>query len=267
MRTVNIAFSPCPNDTFIFHAMLHGLVDTGDYNFITHLYDVETLNDSAFTGRFDITKLSFHAYLYLKKKYDLLNAGSALGFGCGPLLVKAGSDKNIDEMTIAIPGEYTTAYMLLRLWNPEIEKIVPVRFDRIMDGVQNGKYDAGLIIHEGRFVYQNYGLRSIIDLGEWWERETSFPIPLGCIAIKNDRFTLEEKAELDAILKSSVRYALNNPDAPEEFIKHYSQELDDEVIENHIKLYVNEFTVDLGEKGHRAIKKLEEMAAERNIIS
>ncbi len=267
MRTVNIAFSPCPNDTFIFHAMLHGLVDTGDYEFVTHLHDVETLNDSAFTGRFDITKLSFHAYLYLKNKYDLLNSGSALGFGCGPLLVKADSDKSIEDMKIAIPGEYTTAYMLLRLWNPDITNIIPTRFDRIMTGVQNGTYDAGLIIHEGRFVYQNFGLSSIVDLGEWWEKETSYPIPLGCIAIKNDRFTKDEKNELNAILKSSVQYALKNPDASEEFIKRYSQELDDEVIENHIKLYVNDFTIDLGEAGHKAVKKLEEMAIERQIIS
>ncbi|HNX24325.1 MAG TPA: 1,4-dihydroxy-6-naphthoate synthase [Spirochaetota bacterium] len=267
MKNVNIAFSPCPNDTFIFHAMLHGLVDTGDYRFTPHLCDIETLNDSAFTGRFDITKLSFHAYLYLKNKYDLLNAGSALGFGCGPLLIKAGSDKKIEDMAIAIPGEYTTAYMLLRLWKPEIKKIVPVRFDRIMDGVKNGKYDAGLIIHEGRFVYRNYGLSKIIDLGEWWERETSCPIPLGCITIKNDRFTKKEKEELDAVLKSSVRYAFNNRDASKEYIKLHSQELDDDVIENHIKLYVNEFSIDLGETGRNAVNKLEEMARERHIIS
>jgi 1,4-dihydroxy-6-naphthoate synthase len=267
MRTVNIAFSPCPNDTFIFHAMLHGLVDTGDYKFTPHLHDIETLNDSAFTGRFDITKLSFHAYLYLKKKYDLMNAGSALGFGCGPLLVKADSAKKVEDMTIAIPGEYTTAYMLLRLWNPSAENIVPVRFDRIMDGIKDGKYDAGLIIHEGRFVYQDYGFSSIIDLGEWWEKETSSPIPLGCISIKNDRFLKEEKEELDAILKSSVEYAFNNRNASREYIKQHSQELDDEVIENHIKLYVNEFSIDLGETGHKAVKKLEEMARERNIIS
>jgi len=266
MRTVNIAFSPCPNDTFIFHAMLHGLVDTGDFQFETHLHDVETLNDSAFTGRFDITKLSFHAYLYLKNKYDLMNSGSALGFGCGPLLIKADSEKRVEDMLIAIPGEYTTAYMLLKLWNPAIDNIAPVRFDKIMDGVKTGKYDAGLIIHEGRFVYQSYGLNQIIDLGEWWERETSSPIPLGCIAIKNDRFTKEEKLELDAILKSSIQYAFNDRDASEEFIKRYSQELDDEVIENHIRLYVNEFSLDLGEKGRDAVKRLEEMAKERHII-
>lgn len=266
MRTVNIAFSPCPNDTFIFHAMLHGQVDTGDYEFVTQFHDVETLNDSAFTGRFDITKLSFHAYLYLKNKYDLMNSGAALGFGCGPLLVKAESEKRIEDMLIAIPGEYTTACMLLKLWNPAIENTAAVRFDKIMDGVKTGKYDAGLIIHEGRFVYQSYGLNQIIDLGEWWERETSLPIPLGCIAIKNDRFTKEEKSELDAILKSSIQYAFDNRDASEEFIKRYSQELDDEVIENHIRLYVNEFSLDLGEKGRNAVKRLEEMAKERHII-
>lgn len=266
MRTVSIAFSPCPNDTFIFHAMLHGLVDTGDFRFNPGLHDIETLNDSAFTGRFDITKLSFHAWLYLKKKYDLLDSGSALGFGCGPLLVKAGSQKKISEMNIAIPGEYTTAYMLLRLWNPDITKIVPTRFDKIMEGIRDGKFDAGLIIHEGRFVYRNYGLEQVIDLGEWWEKETSSPIPLGCITVKNDRFSNEEKKELNAIIRSSVQYALDNRGASGEYIRRHSQELDDDVIESHIKLYVNEYTVDLGEAGRKAISKLEEMAGEKNII-
>jgi 1,4-dihydroxy-6-naphthoate synthase len=266
MRTVSIAFSPCPNDTFIFHAMLHDLVDTGDFRFIPHLHDIETLNDSAFTGRFDITKLSFHAYLYLKNKYTLLTSGSALGSGCGPLLVKAGSDKKIEDMTIAVPGEYTTAYMLLKLWNPGIKNIVPVRFELIMERVKNGIYDAGLIIHEGRFVYQNYGLNQVIDLGEWWEKETSFPIPLGCISIKSDRFTDEEKKEINSILKSSVMYAMENKDASREFIKLHSQELDDKVIENHIRLYVNDFSIDLGETGLKAVQKLEELAKEKNIL-
>ncbi len=267
MKTVTLAFSPCPNDTFIFHAMLHGLVDTGDYRFTPSLLDVETLNRSAFEEKFDMTKLSFNAYLQLKRRYNLLNSGSALGFGCGPILVSAGSEKKIDDMTIAIPGEYTTAYMLLRLWEPHIKHVVPLRFDYIMDDVKEGKYDAGLIIHEGRFIYRNYGLRSIIDLGEWWENETSSPIPLGCITVKNACFTREEQDELDTILKSSVRYALNNRSASREYIKLHSQELDDEVIENHIRLYVNDFTIDLGDAGHRAVKKLEEIAMEKKIIS
>lgn len=266
MKTVNIAFSPCPNDTFIFHAMIHSLVDTGDFKFIPHLHDVETLNEHAFSGKFDVTKLSFHAYLHLKNKYELLNSGSALGFGCGPLLVKGSSVKKVEDMTIAIPGRYTTAYMLLRLWKPGIKNIIPVRFDFIMDGVQNGTYDAGLIIHEGRFVYRNFGLEQIIDLGEWWEKETSSPIPLGCITIRSGRFRKEEKNEIDAIIKASIMYALNNRKASADYIKLHAQELDDEVIENHIKLYVNEFSLDLGRAGYKAIEVLEKMAGERKII-
>lgn len=266
MRTVNIAFSQRPNDTFIFHAMLHGLVDTGDFNFITHLHDIEILNDSAFTGRFDITRLSYHAYHYLKDKYDMLNAGPVIGYGCGPMIVKAGSEKNIEEMTVAIPGEYTTAYMLLRLWNPEIKKIKHERFDRIITGVKDGRYDAGLIINEGRFVYRDHGLTPVIDLGEWWEKETSSPVPLGFLAIKNDRFTKEEKIELDAVIKSSIQYALNNRDASEELVKRHSQDLDDDLIEKHIGLYINEFTIDPGETGNNAVRKLEEMAKGKEIF-
>lgn len=266
MKTVNIAFSPCPNDTFIFHAMIHGLVDTGDCKFIPHLHDVETLNEFAFMEKFDVTKLSFHAYLHVKDKYGLLESGSALGFGCGPLLVKADSHKEIPDMKIAIPGKYTTALMLLRLWQPRVRDTEPVRFDFIMDGVKNGSYDAGLIIHEGRFVYKNYGLKQIIDLGEWWESETGSPIPLGCITARNSRFSADEKNEISGIIRSSIKYALSHGDAPVQYIKQHAQELDDNVIESHIKLYVNEFSLALGETGHRAVNVLEKMAKEKNII-
>lgn len=266
MKTVDIAFSPCPNDTFIFHAMLYGLVDTGDYKFIPHLDDVETLNESAFTEKYDVTKLSFHAYLHLRDKYTILESGSALGFGCGPLLVKGNSVKKIQDMTIAIPGRYTTAFMLLRLWQPEVKKIIPARFDLIMEGVKNGTYDAGLVIHEGRFVYRNFGLEQVIDLGEWWEEETGSPIPLGCITARSSIFSEKEKNEISAIIRSSIEYAFSNREASVSFIKLHAQELDDNVIESHIRLYVNEFSLGLGEQGHRAVQILEKMAQEKKIL-
>lgn len=266
MKTVDLAFSPCPNDTFIFHAMIHGLVDTGDYKFMPHLYDVEALNEFSFSEKFDVTKMSFHAYLHVKDRYGILESGSALGFGCGPLLVKAGSAREIADMRIAIPGRYTTAYMLLRLWQPGVKDTQPVRFDFIMDGVKNGTYDAGLIIHEGRFVYRDHGLEMITDLGEWWEKETGSPIPLGCITARNSRFSAEEKTEISGIIRSSIEYAFNHRDASVNYIKQHAQELDDGVIESHIKLYVNEFSIALGEGGHRAVRTLEEMAEGKNII-
>jgi len=266
MKTVNIAFSPCPNDTFIFHAMVHRLVDTGDFRFIPRLYDVETLNEFALAEKFEVTKLSFHAYLHLNDKYEILESGSALGFGCGPLLVRGSTTKEIGDMTIAIPGRYTTAFMLLRLWEPSAKKIIPVRFDYIMEGVHNGIYDAGLIIHEGRFVYKKYGLEQIVDLGEWWEKETGAPIPLGCITARNSSFSEKEKNELSTIIRSSIEYAINNREASREYIKYNAQELDDEVIESHIRLYVNEFSLSLGDQGYRAIRILEKMAREKQII-
>jgi 1,4-dihydroxy-6-naphthoate synthase len=179
MKTVNIAFSPCPNDTFIFHAMVHSLVDTGDFRFIPRLYDVETLNEFALAEKYEVTKLSFHAYLHLKDRYGILESGSALGFGCGPLLVKGGSTKSIGDMTIAIPGRYTTAFMLLRLWEPAAKKIIPVRFDYILEGVQNGTYDAGLIIHEGRFVYKNYGWSRLLTWVSGGRRKRARPFLSG----------------------------------------------------------------------------------------
>jgi 1,4-dihydroxy-6-naphthoate synthase len=168
------------------------------------------------------------------------------------------------EVRIAVPGQYTTAYMLLKLWNPDINNIVITRFDNILEGVKTGEYDAGLIIHEGRFIYPQYGCRQIIDLGEWWENETGLPIPLGCIAIKDDKADL--KPVVESILKDSVIYALENRSASRDFVRHHAQEMDREVIDQHIDLYVNDYTISLGEKGTRAIQKLEEMARWKNIL-
>ena len=266
MTALDVAFSTCPNDTFIFHAMLHDCIDTGDLNFVYHMHDVQVLNQKAFAKTFHITKLSFYAYLNLKEKYEILDSGSALGYGCGPLLVGRSSDLFTPKAKIAIPGEYTTAFLLLKLWNPEIENIEAVRFDLILEGVKKGKYDAGLIIHEGRFIYPEYDCVEIIDLGKWWEAETDLPIPLGCIAIRKDHPTLSLKNDVESILRNSVQYALENRDASRDFVKLHAQELDDQVIDGHIDLYVNDFSISLGDTGRKAIEALEEMARWKKIL-
>lgn len=261
-----IGFSSCPNDTFVFHAMVHHLIDTKGVNFIPHIDDVEALNQKAFKGSLPVSKLSFYAYLLLKDRYSLLDSGSALGFGCGPLLVAKSRLKHPEDARIAVPGTYTTAYMLLRLWNPEIRNTISVRFDRILPGVKSGEFDAGLIIHEGRFVYREYDCIKIVDLGEWWESETKLPIPLGCIAVRNDPETLCHKETVESVLRHSVTYAFEHRDVSRDFIRSHAQELDDRVIENHISLYVNDFTVSLGKTGMQAVQKAEEMLRCRNIL-
>ncbi|HRZ28385.1 MAG TPA: 1,4-dihydroxy-6-naphthoate synthase [Spirochaetota bacterium] len=265
MKSVDIAFSPCPNDTFIFHAMLHGLVDGRGYEFKPLIHDVETLNRLAFEGSTAVTKLSFYSYLLLKERYAMLSSGAALGHGCGPLLVARPGAKNTGRMSIAVPGMHTTAYLLLRLWFPDAADVTERPFDRIIAEVADGKFDAGLIIHEGRFVYMDSGLVRLVDLGEWWEAETGMPIPLGCIAMKRSCGE-GMKTDVEGILRESVVYARANSGASRVFVKRYAQEMDDRVIDEHIGLYVNDYTVDLGEKGAAAIERLEGMALRAGLL-
>jgi len=266
MIPLDIGFSTCPNDTFVFHAMLHHCIDTGKLRFIPHMHDVEDLNKKAFSKTFHVSKLSFYAYLKLRQNYEILDAGSALGYGCGPLLVGRSADISLSEAKIAVPGEYTTAYLLLKLWRPEIRNIQITRFDNILEKVQMGKYDAGLIIHEGRFIYPEYDCVEIIDLGKWWEGETGLPIPLGCIAVRRDSPAIDLKNDIESVLRNSVQYALENRHASREFVKLHAQEINDAVIDGHIDLYVNNFTVSLGETGEKAIQALEEMARWKKIL-
>ncbi|MEW6076300.1 MAG: 1,4-dihydroxy-6-naphthoate synthase [Thermodesulfobacteriota bacterium] len=266
MTRLSLAFSPCPNDTFMFHALLHGLVDTGGLEYAAHLHDIDELNEFAFSGLFDVTKMSFFAYLKLQDNYRLLDAGAALGFGCGPLLVARNLEAFSPDATIAIPGEMTTASLLLQLWNPGIHHTVVTRFDDILPGVARGVYDAGLIIHEGRFVYQNYGCRKIVDLGQWWEEETGLPIPLGCIAVKKASPAMDHREAIQTDIRQSIQYAVNHPETSRDFIRKHAQEMDDQVIDGHIQLYVNPFSLELGEVGEAAICKLEEMALWADIL-
>lgn len=259
-KHIDIAFSSCPNDTFVFHAMLNGLVDTRGLSFSVHIDDVESLNIRAKNSIYQVTKLSFAAWLKLKNRYALLDSGAALGFGCGPLLVACSNNISVEDALVAVPGVDTTANMLFTLKYPHAKNITISRFDEILPGIRDGKFDAGVIIHEGRFVFKDYGCVQIIDLGEWWVEKTSFPIPLGCIAIRKDTETMAHKEAIESIIRDSVKYAFENPFISKEYVKSLAQEMDDRVIDQHIKLYVNEYTISLGEKGSEAVNKLEEMS-------
>lgn len=268
MKTLSLGYSPCPNDTFIFYALVHGKINTGDLNFKEILLDVEALNQMALKGKLDITKVSYNAFGNLRDEYCLLRSGGALGKGCGPLVVarESCSMEDLKGKNIAIPGELTTAYLLLQLYEPDFKSNVKVMpFHEIMGAVKEGKADAGLIIHEGRFTYSSYGLKKIIDLGEWWEKETGLPIPLGCIIAKRS-LGRELIEKLERLIRESVLYAISRRDEPVRYIKKHSQELDDSVIAEHINLYVNDSSLDIGDDGIRAVRKLLDMAEERGII-
>ncbi len=268
MKTLSLGYSPCPNDTFIFYALVHGKIKTEDLNFKEILLDVETLNQMALKGKLDITKVSYNAFGNLRDDYCLLRSGGALGRGCGPLVVasKECEMKDLKGKTIAIPGELTTAYLLLQLYESDFRSNVKVMpFHEIMGAVKEGKVDAGLIIHEGRFTYPSYGLKKIIDLGEWWKKETGLPIPLGCIIAKRS-LGIDVISKVERLIMESVLYAISRRDEPVKYIKEHSQELDDSVIAEHINLYVNDYSIDIGDEGIRAVRKLLDMAEERGII-
>lgn len=265
MKKFSLGYSPCPNDTFIFYALTHYRL-AYDIEFRETLKDVEYLNRMALHKRLDITKASFHGFGFLRDDYCLLHSGSALGRGCGPLIVaRDGMDqKDLVMKKIAIPGRMTTAYLMLQLFAPDAKNIVEMPFDRIMNAVSMGTVDAGLIIHESRFTYPQYGLVKILDLGEWWEKETGLPIPLGGILARRDMGAAVIQ-KIDDLIKRSIEYAFQHPEEPREYIKKNAQELDDDVIDQHIKLYVNDHTLDIGD-GIVAVEKLLKTAEELNLI-
>lgn len=263
---LTLGFSPCPNDCFIFDAMLHGKIDTEGLKFEVFMEDVETLNQKAFRGELDVTKLSYHAYAYLTKNYQLLNAGSALGNKCGPLLISNFKFQIEKDTRIAIPGKYTTANFLLSLAFPEATNKVEMVFSEIENAVLSGKVEAGLIIHENRFTYEQKGLKKIIDLGEYWETLAKAPIPLGGIVIKRN-FPDELKKKFDRVLRKSVEYAFANPKSSLNFVKANAQEMSEEVMHKHIDLYVNKYSMDLGAEGKRAVNLLFDKAQELGVIN
>lgn len=279
MKTLSLGYSPCPNDTFIFYALLHGKIDTGGLRFSESLLDVETLNQKAMRSELDLTKISYHAFGHLRQKYMLLRAGGALGRKCGPLVVTKNEQtmEGLQGKKIAIPGRLTTAFLLLQLFDPAFRitnatppitapAYIEMPFHRIMDAVANEEVDAGLIIHESRFTYPSYGLKKLIDLGEWWESETGLPIPLGGI-IANKSLGENMHTKLNSLVRLSVEYAFANRPEPMDYIKQHSQELSDEVISQHIDLYVNNYSIDIGTEGEKAVNELLARAEVAGIIS
>ena len=252
---LTLGSSPCPNDTFIFDAMLHHKIDTEGLEFEVVFSDIEELNKSAFQAKLDITKLSYYAFTHCVEDYILLDSGSALGNNCGPILIKKPNTILTKDSKIAIPGEYTTANMLLGIAFPNYQNKKETLFSAIENNVLEGKVDAGLIIHENRFTYQKKGLEKVKDLGEFWEETTGLPIPLGGIAVKRE-LSLPVQQKIERVLKRSIEYALEHRDSSSEFIKLHAQEMGKEVVDSHINLYVNEYSVSLGKQGRKAVKIL-----------
>ncbi len=266
-KELTLGFSPCPNDTFMFYPLVHGLIDTGGLTFRERLEDVETLNRLAMKCELDISKVSYHALGHIREEYALLHSGSALGRGCGPLLVAADriDPADLRGRKIAVPGRYTTALLLLQLFDPALDNLIIMPFNEIMDAVLNRTVDAGLIIHESRFTYQSFGLHKLLDLGEWWEGETGLPIPLGGIVARRS-LGAETIAAVERALKTGVGYARSHPDQAARYIGEHAQEMSPEVCAAHIGLYVNDFSTDLGDEGVRAITCLLLRAEQAGII-
>lgn len=268
---VKLGFSPCPNDTFIFDALVNEKIDTEGINFITQLEDVQTLNQLAMASELDVTKISYGVLPKILDKYEVLNSGSALGSGVGPLLIanENVSFDDVPEYTIGIPGENTTAHLLFSLAFPVAKNKVFLRYDQIEDFVIGGEKQLGVIIHENRFTYAAKGLHKIVDLGNYWEKKTGYAIPLGGIVAKK---SIDAKLvnKIDILIRKSIEYAFSNyPEIPD-YVKEHSQEMDTNVMKQHIDLYVNEYSLDLGNTGKAAINKLLEVynnQTEGNIIS
>src|SRR5687768_5354863 len=267
--TLSLAFSPCPNDCFMFDAIVHERIDLEGLEFSVTLADIEALNHAAFAVAPDVTKLSFHAYAYCADRYVLLDAGSALGRNCGPLLI---SKRPIDpaevergELAIAIPGRYTTANFLCGLAFPAARDKTEVLFSEIEPALLDGRFDAGVIIHENRFTYQARGLRKIVDLGEFWETETGAPIPLGGIVAKRS-LPDEVKRAMNRVMRRSVEYAFAHRDASLPYVRAHAQEMSEAVMYQHIDLYVNEYSVDLGSEGRHAVQVLFDRAHRAGIV-
>lgn len=267
MQSLKLGFSPCPNDTHIFYALMHGRVDCRGLSFKERLEDVETLNELALGGELDVSKVSCHALGFLRDKYCVLGAGAALGRGCGPLVV-ARENRGVDSLKgarVALPGRLTTASLLFRLFCPDSGEAVFMPFHEIPQAVVKGEVDAGVIIHESRFTYASLGLARVMDLGEWWEGETGRPIPLGCVVARR---SLGNKltAELEQVLRESVRYANDHPSDARQYIRQHSREMSDEVCASHIALYVNDYSLNLGKEGETAILTLLERAESLGLV-
>jgi 1,4-dihydroxy-6-naphthoate synthase len=266
---LSLGFSPCPNDCFMFDAIVNRRIDLEGLEFDVRLADVEALNKSAFAGDADVTKLSYHAYAFCVDNYVLLDSGSALGRNCGPLLISkravARAEVAAGDLSIAIPGKYTTANFLLGLAFPRAQRKTELVFSAIEPALLDEQFDAGLIIHENRFTYEAKGLKKIIDLGEYWEEETGAPIPLGGIVIKRS-LPDEVKRRVNRVVRRSVEFAFAHRNASLDYVRAHAQEMSEEVMYRHIDLYVNQYSIDLGSEGRRAVELLFARAAATGIV-
>lgn len=261
---MDLGYSPCPNDCFIFYALAHGRV-APELGVQVRLEDVETLNQLARQGTLPVTKISYHAFFHLTERYVMLRAGGALGFGVGPLIVTKEPLGTLSGRRVAIPGGLTTANLLLKLSQPDDVELLTLRYDRIMPAVAAGEADAGLIIHESRFTYPEYGLTKHLDLGAWWEGETGLPLPLGGIMAERS-LGAETLTKLNEAVRASLRYGYAHRAEAQPYIAAHAQEMSETVMQRHIDLYVNELSLDVGDEGERAVRELYRRAGERNLV-
>jgi len=251
----------------MFHDLASGELTLPDRRIEVQLHDVETLNRMALNATFDVTKISFHTYLLVRRQYELLSVGAALGFGCGPVLVSRGGmdPARIADAKVAVPGKLTTAHLLLELWEPRITDKLFVRYDKVIDLVAGGHVDAGVIIHEGRFVYEQAGLTLIADLGLWWREQTGLPIPLGGIVARKS-LGAETISRFEALLRESIENSMADPDGTREYVLKHAAEMDPDVLNKHIKTFVNDYSLDLGDEGRSAVEEMSSRAMAAGII-
>lgn len=257
ITTIRFGFSTCPNDTFIFYALVHGEIPWGDLNFRFHLADVEDLNQRAAEGRLEVSKISIHALGHLRERYGLLRSGGALGWGCGPLVVCRPDTKEdeLPEASIAVPGRWTTAHLLLTLYLGRAPKVLSMPFHRIIPAVAGEKVPFGVLIHEGRLTYHRYGLRMVVDLGAWWEQETGLPVPLGGIAVRRD-LGPSINVRIQEMIAQSIAWGRKAPERTLPYIRSHAQEMDDRVIGEYLNLYVNDLSEEMGEVGMKAVEEV-----------
>lgn len=267
MKRISLGFSPCPNDTFIFYALLNGLLGQNGPSFDPHIEDVQKLNEMAIERELDVSKLSFAAFGHLLDDYVLLNSGAAVARDSGPLIIAKEplKKKDLPDKRMASPGEFTTANLLLKLYCPALDKPIQMRFDEIIPSILSGRIDAGVIIHESRFIFAEKGLFQVADLGEWWQDETGLPLPLGAIFAKKS-LGREMIRTIERLIKMSLEFALADPDGPMDYVRRYAGELHDEVIKSHIALYVNDFSLNLKGEGTRAVSRLLEMGSKAGLF-
>ncbi len=266
MREITVAHSPDSDDAFMFYALVNGKIDTGDLKFVNILSDIETLNRKAFDGVYDVTAISFHAYAYISDKYVLLPCGASMGVGYGPILVakKKFEISKLKQMTVGVPGTLTSAFLILKIFEPEVNYKV-IQFDKIIDSVMNDEVDAGLLIHEGQLTYLNFGLEKVFDFGQWWYEKTGLPLPLGGNVVKRE---LGEDLikKIARYLHASIRYAMDNRDEALEYALEFARGMDNKLADKFVGMYVNELTLDYGKDGRKAVELLLDTGFEKGVI-